>query len=96
MIRSFADTATADIFNGDDTRAARTIPKSVWGAARRKLDILNAANDLRDLRAPPANRLEALKGDLIGRHSIRVNDQYRLVFVWKGGGADEVQICDYH
>lgn len=62
----------------------------------RKLDVLNAAHELRDLRSPPGNRLEALRGDLEGLHSIRINDQWRVVFRWHGSDAEEVRIVDYH
>jgi proteic killer suppression protein len=96
MILSFGDKATEDIFNGDNTRDARAIPNSLWKTAVRKLDLLNAAQDLLDLRSPPGNRLEALKGSLAGFHSIRVNDQYRIVFRWTGPGAEKVRVLDYH
>jgi proteic killer suppression protein len=65
-------------------------------AARRKLEILNAAKSLAELRVPPGNRLEALKGDRRGQHSIRINDQWRICFVWRGGDAYDVEIADYH
>jgi proteic killer suppression protein len=97
MIRSFGDAGTEDIFNGERTRAARqTCPQSVWNVARRKLDYVNAARDVRDLRVPPGNRLEALKGDRAGQFSIRINDQYRVCFRWSTNGADDVEIADYH
>ena len=96
MILNFADKTTEDIFNGLDSKAARNIPQMAWNVAARKLDMLNAAYDLRDLRVPPANRLEALKGKWAGRHSIRINDQYRVVFQWADGNAKDVLITDYH
>lgn len=96
MILNFADKTTEDIYHGVDSKAARRIPRAVWSAAVRKLDMLNAASDLRDLRVPPANRLEALKGKWSGYYSIRINDQYRIVFRWREGHANEVQITDYH
>jgi proteic killer suppression protein len=96
MIISFGNKAAEDIFHGSNTKDARSIPQTIWGVAARKLDLLNAAGVLRDLASPPGNRLEALKGSLAGFHSIRVNDQYRIVFKWKGLGAAEVQILDYH
>jgi proteic killer suppression protein len=96
MITSFANETTEDIFHGRDTKAARRIPKAVWPVAQRKLDMLNAARDLRDLAVPPSNRLEQLKGRLKGRYSIRVNDQFRIVFVWQAGNASEVLLTDYH
>ena len=94
----FAHPGTRDIFDGNDTKAARsTLPRELWERARRKLDMLNAAISLDDLRIPPANRLEKLKGRLAGYHSIRINDQYRIVFRWEDGkGASEVRITDYH
>lgn len=96
MIASFRDETTEDIFHGSNTKAARRIPAILWKIARRKLDMLNAAHELRDLMAPPANRLEALHGGLAGRHSIRINDQFRIVFRWVDGNTRDVQITDYH
>ncbi len=96
MILDLADRATEDIFNGADTKAARTIPRPIWNVAARKLDMLHAAHELRDLAVPPANRLEELKGARAGFHSIRINDQYRVMFRWKDGNASGVQIVDYH
>jgi proteic killer suppression protein len=96
MIESFGSKATEDIFHGSNTRDARSIPQALLGVAARKLDLINAAGVLSDLASPPGNRLEALKGSLAGFHSIRINDQYRIVFKWKGLGAASVQILDYH
>jgi toxin HigB-1 len=97
MILNFADKGTADIFNAVDSKEARkTCPSSLWTVARRKLDMVNAAHDIRDLASPPANRLEKLKGKLAGRYSIRINDQYRVVFGWQAGNASEVVMMDYH
>jgi proteic killer suppression protein len=96
MIINFADQVTEDIFNGLDTKRARRIPSVVWRIAIRKLDMLNAAHELKDLRVPPANHLETLKGKWTGLHSIRVNDQFRIVFTWIDGNARDVQIIDYH
>ncbi len=96
VIRSFADTATADVFYGVDSKAARRLPREVWPVFRRKLDLLMAAKTLLDLRIPPGNRLEALRGDQAGRHSIRVNDQYRITFCFEDGDAREVRCEDYH
>ena len=96
MIAGFGDGATEDIFNGENTKAARRIPMEIWKVASRKLDMLNAAHELRDLMVPPANRLEGLHGNLEGKHSIRINDQFRIVFRWKDGNAYEVQVRDYH
>jgi toxin HigB-1 len=97
MIVSFKDQATEDIFNGEATKAARKIcPSSILKIAMRKLDQLNVAINLNDLRVPPSNRLEALIGDRKGQHSIRINDQYRVCFSWKNEAAYQVEIVDYH
>lgn len=96
MILSFGDKATEDLFHGENSRDARAIPNTVWKAVGRKLDLLNAAHDLIDLKSPPGNRLEPLRGKLAGFHSIRVNDQYRIIFKWAGPGAEKVQVLDYH
>ncbi len=97
MIQSFSDQATADIFNGQSTRVARrTLPQQFWRGTQRKLDQLDSADDLNDLRIPPGNRLEALRGDRVGQHNIRINDQYRICFVWTEQGPGEVEIVDYH
>jgi toxin HigB-1 len=96
VIRSFADDTTADLFHGRNSKAARRIPREIWPVAARKLDRVNAAADLSFLAEPPANRLEALKGDQKGRHSIRVNDQYRVTFRFEAGDAFEVRVEDYH
>ena len=96
MIIDFDDQTTSDIFHGLDTRQARKVPNSLWDIAVRKLDMINAAHELRDLRIPPANRLEPLKGKMSGFHSIRINDQYRVVFRWIEGNAKSVSITDYH
>jgi toxin HigB-1 len=94
-IRSFRDAATADLYHGRQTSRVRRFPPNVARAALRKLDVLNAAHRLDDLRSPPANRLEALRGDLKGFNSIRVNDQWRIVFRWEDG-AHDVSLTDYH
>lgn len=96
VILNFADKTTEDIYDGLASKAARRISQSVWTVALRKLDMLNAASDLRDLRVPPANRLEALKGKWSGYHSLRINDQYRIVFKWIDGNVKDVLITDYH
>jgi len=97
MIIGFADSGTEDVWDGTDSRAARrTCPVELWPVARRKLDMLHAAVRLGDLASPPANHLEKLKGSLAGKHSIRVNKQYRVVFEWDGANAREVTIVDYH
>lgn len=96
VIASFADQATRDVFDDENSKAARSIPKDIWKVAQRKLDLLNAAHLIEDLRVPPGNRLEALSGDLMGCWSIRVNDQYRIVFRFSDGQASDVRIVDYH
>ncbi|MBI2362110.1 MAG: type II toxin-antitoxin system RelE/ParE family toxin [Elusimicrobia bacterium] len=96
MIRGFADRAAEDVWNGENTPAARRIPRDIWPAVQRKLDMIDASDSLNDLRVPPGNRLEKLSGDLAGRYSIRVNDQWRVVFRWNGRDADGVSIVDYH
>ena len=97
MIRSFADAGTEDLFHGRDTKAARRVcPRELWPTAVRKLDQLNAAVSLESLRIPPGNRLEALKADRAGQHSIRINQQYRVCFRWEEAGPEAVQVVDYH
>jgi len=96
MIASFGDRATEDLYHGRPTARARRFPHDVVDVALVKLDSLSGAASIRDLRAPPGNRLEALKGELKGFHSIRVNDQWRLVFRWQGSDAHEVRLTDYH
>lgn len=97
MIASFRDEGTEDVFDGRDTRKARkACPQSLWRVARRKMDRINQAADLEDLRVPPGNRLEPLAGDREGQYSIRINEKYRVCFAWTEGGAEEVEIVDYH
>ncbi len=96
MIASFGDAATEDLYHGRRSSRARHFPPEVAKAAIRKLDMLNGAHELLDLRSPPGNRLEALSKDLSGHHSIRVNAQWRLVFRWEGGWAHQVTLMDYH
>jgi proteic killer suppression protein len=96
MIQSFADEKTADVFRERKTKAARQIPKNLWRVVQRKLKMLDVAAQLNDLESPPGNQLQALKGQLKGRHSVRVNDQYRLTFRWENGHAFEVAVEDYH
>lgn len=93
MIRSFADRETRRLF---DHRPGRRFPSSLHRAVLRKLLVLDAAESLQDLSSPPGNRLEKLRGDRSGQHSIRINDQWRLCFRWRNGDAYEVQIADYH
>lgn len=97
MITSFANRATEDLFNGVDSRAARkACPTDLWPVARRKLTQINRVRDLSELAAPPGNRLEKLRGDRAGEHSIRINDQYRVCFRWEGNYAKAVEVTDYH
>ena len=96
MIQSFADETTVDLFRERNTRAARRIPRELWRGVQRKLLVLDAAGRLEDLRVPAGNRLELLKGDQAGRHTIRVNEQYRVTFRWENGHAYEVRVEDYH
>ncbi len=93
MIRSFACRETERLFSDE---RSRRFPPSIERVARRKLLLLNQARRLDDLRAPPGNRLELLKGNRAGQHSIRVNDQWRLCFRWEGEDAFDVEIVDYH
>ncbi len=96
MIVSFADATTEAFFHGTRDSRTRRMPVDIQRAAARKLDMLNAADVLQDLLAPPGNRLEALRGNWKGRHSIRVNDQWRIVFRWTTSGPAEVRLTDYH
>jgi toxin HigB-1 len=96
VISSFGDATTADIYHGSDTKAARRIRRELWSRVQRKLDLLNACTSIEDLRIPPANRLEKLKGDLAGSYSIRVNQQYRIAFKFANGNCEEVRCTDYH
>jgi proteic killer suppression protein len=92
MIRSFRDAATRRLFADEDVPRFRAIERQ----ARRQLLLLNGAGSLNDLRSPPGNRLEALKGGRKGQHSIRINAQWRICFVWREGGVEDVEIVDYH
>ncbi|MEM8861486.1 MAG: type II toxin-antitoxin system RelE/ParE family toxin [Chloroflexota bacterium] len=96
MIVSFGSDATADLFHGRNTNRVRKLPNNIQRRALNKLDILNAASQLIDLRSPPGNRLEALQGNWQGFHSIRVNEQWRIVFQWQNGEAHNVELIDYH
>ena len=93
MIKSFKCRETERLFRG---RFSRKFPRDIQRIAARKLEILDAATELKSLRVPPSNHLEKLKGNRTGQHSIRINDQWRICFVWKRGDALEVQIVDYH
>jgi len=94
-ILSFRDEATADLYHGRNTARVRRFTNTILKIALRKLDVINAAHQLDDLRSPPANHLESLKGNLSGFHSIRVNDQWRIIFRWDAGAKD-VSLVDYH
>ncbi len=96
MIVSFGDKATADLFHDRQTGRVRRYPPEILRAALQKLDMLNSSRDVKDLRSPPGNRLELLKGDLKGYHSVRINERWRLVFRWEGADAHQVRIVDYH
>lgn len=93
MIRNFADKEAEKVWKGTPSRR---LPADIQAVARRKLRMLNSAATLDDLRIPPANRLEALRGDRKGQYSIRINDQWRVCFRWKGGDVHDVEIVDYH
>jgi len=93
VIKSFKSKEAEMIYRG---RYSRRIPVDIQRIAARKLELLGAANELKSLRIPLSNRLEKLKGDRVGQHSIRINDQWRICFSWKGGDAYEVEIVDYH
>jgi proteic killer suppression protein len=97
MIQSFRNKGTEDIFNGLNSKDARkTCPQSLWGVATRKLDQLDSAIQLNELRIPPNNKLESLKGNRKGQYSIRINNQYRICFIWSESGPDKAEITDYH
>ena len=97
MIRSFADPGTRDVFDGMASKnARRSCPAELSPIARRKLDQLNQAESLDDLWVPLGNRLEKLRGDRRGQHSVRINDRYRLCFQWTERGPEHVEIVDYH
>lgn len=93
MIHSFGDKKTEDFFHGNNNSfLSRDIIERAW----RKLDIINSASSLEDLKIPPGNRLEKLKGSLEQHHSIRINEKYRIIFIWQGNSAHKVSIIDYH
>ncbi|MFN8625969.1 MAG: type II toxin-antitoxin system RelE/ParE family toxin [Candidatus Binatia bacterium] len=96
MIVSFGDKVTEALYHGEPPKLVAGLPPEIREADLRKLDVLEAAQTLSDLRSPPGNRLEALRGALRGFHSIRINDQWRLVFRWAGSDAHDVRITDYH
>lgn len=96
MIESFGNKATSDLYHGISSSKVRRLPTQILESALYKLDVLNAAKSLDDLRSPPGNRLEAMRGDYAGFHSIRINDQWRVVFQWQGANARNVAVVDYH
>jgi proteic killer suppression protein len=100
MIRKFGTPGTEDVFNGKNSKSARkACPRDLWTVATRKLDQLDSAECLEDLKIPPGNRLETLSGNRAGQHSIRINGQYRICFQWTDSGPDSVEIVeivDYH
>ncbi len=93
MIKSFKEKETEKVFN---RQVSRKLPRDIQQVALRKLRMVNRAINLNDLRVPPNNRLEKLKGNRLGQHSIRINDQWRICFFWEGSDAYEVEIVDYH
>lgn len=96
MIVSFGDRATSDLYNGVPSSRVRRFPSQILKSAIYKLDVLNAAQSLDDLRSPPGNRLETLRGDFKGFYSIRINEQWRIVFRWQALNAHDVKVIDYH
>lgn len=96
MLRSISDKGTQDVYDGVNSRYARKLPRELHGKARRLLDQINAAPTEDFLRVPPSNRLEKLRGDLTGYWSLRINDQWRIIFRWEGSDALDVEIMDYH
>lgn len=97
MIRSFKNQEAEDIFNGKNTKGARrTCPRTLWRTAAKKLDQLDSAGSLDDMKVPPGNMLELLSGDRAGQYSIRINVQYRICFKWTENGPEEVEVVDYH
>lgn len=96
MVVSFANKLAEDLFEDRKSKEVRKFPHELHRVARRKILYLHDAFELSDLKVPPGNKLEALKGDLVGYHSIRINDQWRVVFRWNNGNAEEVSVVDYH
>lgn len=96
MIHSIADKLTRDVFDGINSKASRRLPLDLHPKARRLLDFINAAGNINDLRVPPGNHFEALKGNWRGFYSVRINDQWRVAFRWIENKAEEVRIVDYH
>ena len=96
MIISFGNKLAEDLYFDKKSKEVRKFPKDIYRVARRKLLYIHDAGDLNNLRVPPGNRLEKLKGDLSAFHSIRINDLWRVIFKWENGNASEVAIVDYH
>jgi proteic killer suppression protein len=96
VIVTFGDKTTEDIYHGQDTKAARRISRRLWERIQSKLDLVNAAVSLEDLRVPPSNRLEKLRADLQGFYSIRVNEQYRIIFRFENSNCHDIRCTDYH
>jgi proteic killer suppression protein len=97
MIRSFKSVGPEDIFDGEASKAARKCcPRSIWPVVQRKLDQINRVREVNELKVPPGNRLERLQGDRENQYSIRINQQYRICFIWEKGHAYEIEITDYH
>ncbi len=96
MLRSIADRLTQDVYDATNSRYSRKLPRQLHAKARRLLDQINAAPGLEFLRTPPSNRLEKLRGNLASYWSLRINDQWRIIFKWESGDASEVKITDYH
>jgi toxin HigB-1 len=97
MIKTFKPAATEDIFDGIASQAARRCcPQLIWPVARRKLDQINRVREINELKVPPGNRLERLKGDRENQYGIRINQQYRICFIWEEDHAYEIEITDYH
>lgn len=96
MLRNIVGRTTRDVYDGVNSRYSRRVPRELHGKARRLLDQINAAPTLEWLRIPPSNRLEKLRGSLSGYWSLRINDQWRIIFRWQGKDALDVEITDYH
>lgn len=96
MIVNFKSQTVQDIYDGINSKDARNVPVTIWKISGRKLDMINAAINITDLKVPPGNRLEKLTGDLAGFYSIRINDQYRIIFRFEDNNAYDVDITDYH
>jgi len=97
VITSYASSGTEDVFNGRNTKTARrTCPRNLWRVAARKLEQLDSVTLLEEMRIPPGNQLEALSGERKGQFSVRINEQYRVCFLWTDEGPDAVEIVDYH